>query len=69
MPLDVGQAFSKEEIDAMFRLAYRKGHKFYAYDEGGYSCWYTEGMDGGWNHGWGFERYLEVIEGEPHAIH
>lgn len=70
-PLDFGHGFTKKEIEAMFDLVYPKGTKVYGYfedDDKEYTRWYTEDSDGGWNHGWGFEKNLTILEGTPVAI-
>ena len=47
-PLDNGQPYTKEDIDSMFDIKYKKGTKFYGYKEGYRYVWFLKNGDGGW---------------------
>ncbi len=59
-PLDTGQCFSREEIDAMFNLEYPKGTKLFLWDDGEKGnpllTWYLEDGGGGWTADWSFAK-------------
>lgn len=59
-PLDTGQCYTKQEIDDMFKVTWKKGTKLLLWNDGTEEepclAWYLEDGDGGWSANWSFAK-------------
>ncbi len=59
-PIDTGQNYTKDEIDEMFELTYKKGTMLFLEDD---AWWLAKDGDGGWNVGTEFAKlHIEQIQ-------